>query len=48
METQNRAFLEMLRPAKERLMARNPVDLASAAQIEYQDVTSEFLLRSVG
>lgn len=48
METQNRAFLEMLRPAKERLVNRNPADLAAATQIEYQDETSEFRLCSLG
>lgn len=48
MKTENRAFLEMLRPAKERLMNRNPADLAAASGIEYQETTSDFHLRSLG
>lgn len=48
MEKQNRAFLEMLRPAKERLEGRPAGRIAEHAQIEYWEAEQEFHLSSLG
>ena len=43
-----RMFREMLRPAKERLMKKEPKDIAARADVEYDAETSEFRLKSLG
>ena len=51
METQkrnNRAFLEMLKPAKERLYGRTAEELAANTQMEFDKEKSEFRLFSLG
>lgn len=44
----NRAFLEMLKPAKERLYGRNAKEIAANTQIEFDEEKSEFRLHSLG
>ena len=44
----NRAFLEMLKPAKERLKGRPAEELAANTQIEFDKERSEFVLSSLG
>ena len=48
METENRAFLEMLKPAKERLGGRAANEIARNTQIAFQEATQEFHLVSLG
>lgn len=48
MEKENRAFLEMLKPAKERLRGRPVGDIAANTQIEFRREQQEFHLSGLG
>lgn len=48
MAVENRAFLEMLRPARERLAGRSPLEIARNTRIEFCKDTGEFHLCSLG
>lgn len=48
MAVENRAFLEMLKPAKERLRSRPVGDIAANTQIEFRRKQQEFYLSGLG
>ena len=48
MAVENRAFLEMLKPAKERLKGRLAGEIALNTQIEFWEKQQEFRLFSLG